>query len=82
MKIGDEYRLTAIGMKDFLVVARRISLDSDWAEQRVDEIGNGLVRAFSEAAAEVASPFAREVVRAISARPTDRGSRFPYPQNP
>lgn len=66
MKIADEYRMSAIGMKDFLAVARRLSLDPDWAEQRVVEIGNGLVEAFTEAAAGIASPFAPKIVDAVS----------------
>jgi serine/threonine-protein kinase HipA len=73
MKIGDEYRLAAIGMKDFLVVARRLSLDPEWAEQRVTEIGNGLVGAFTDAAEGVASPFAPKVVQAISTIAAKRG---------
>ncbi len=66
MKIADEYRMSAIGMKDFLAVARRLSLDPDWAEQRVVEIGNGLAEAFTEAAAGIASPFAPKIVDAVS----------------
>ncbi len=60
-------------MKDFLVVARRLSLDPNWAGQRVFEIGSRLVGAFAEAADGVASPFASTVVYAISALAGQRG---------
>ncbi|HEY5222794.1 MAG TPA: hypothetical protein VIJ18_07065 [Microbacteriaceae bacterium] len=73
MKIGDDYRISAISMKDFLVVARRLSLDPDWAERRVFEIGNGLVSAFAEAADGVAGPFAPKIVQAINTLASQRG---------
>lgn len=73
MNFGSEYRISAIGMKDLLVVARRLSLDSSWAAQRVIEIGNGLVKAFADAAEGVANPFAPKIVQAISTLAGQRG---------
>ncbi|HEX4058116.1 MAG TPA: type II toxin-antitoxin system HipA family toxin [Galbitalea sp.] len=73
MKIGDEYRISAIGIKDFLVVARRLSLDPDWAEHRFYEIGDGLVGAFTEAAEGVEGQFAAKLVQAVSSLAAQRG---------
>jgi serine/threonine-protein kinase HipA len=73
MKIGDEYRISAIGMEHFLTAARRLSLDADWAAQRVIEIGSGLVGAFTDAAEGVASPFTGTIVQAISKLAEQRG---------
>lgn len=56
MRIGDGYRLSAIGMKDFLAAAKRLSLEAEWAESRVTEISDGLVAAFGDSASEANSP--------------------------
>ena len=73
MKFGSEYRISAIGMKDLLVAARRLSLDATWAAHRVIEIGNGLVKAFTEAAEGVENPYAHKIVQAISTLAGQRG---------
>ena len=73
MKFGSEYRISVIGMKHLLVAARRLSLDANWAAHRVIEIGNGLVKAFTDAADGVANPVAPKIVQAISTLAGQRG---------
>lgn len=73
MKIGDEYRFDRITKRDMVSAARKLSLSQDWAENRVDEIRNGVVATYADAASAVDAPFARTVADSIAAFVEDRG---------
>ncbi|MCW4385467.1 HipA domain-containing protein [Salinibacterium sp. SYSU T00001] len=67
MKVGDEYRFAAISKRMLVATARRLSLDEEWAENRVDEIRSGAAQAFSDAAAHIDAPYAGFVADAVAA---------------
>ena len=74
MKVGDEYRTDAIGLRDFLVVAAELQIAADDAEERVRRIRSNLTGAFADAAASIGDqPFAGEVANSISSLVHERG---------
>jgi serine/threonine-protein kinase HipA len=73
MKIGEEYRFDRISKRDLVSAARKLSLSQDWADNRIDEIRNGVVSAYAEAASAVEAPFARAVADSIAKFVEDRG---------
>ena len=50
MKVGDEYRMNAIGLQDFLAVAAKLQIPADYAEERVRYIRGNVAGAFADAA--------------------------------
>jgi len=78
MKVGDEYRLSAIGRRHLHKAARRLQVDADLAEARIDAIRGGITAAYAEAASELAdhptllAP-ARVIVDAVHATAVERG---------
>ncbi|QAY72374.1 type II toxin-antitoxin system HipA family toxin [Agromyces protaetiae] len=66
MKVGDEYRLDAIGIRDFVGVGRKLRIPADEAESRVNDIRSGLAAAFAGAAAQIAMPDERAVATRIA----------------
>jgi hypothetical protein len=54
MRIGSEYRVSAIGGRHWDAFAERNGLDADAVKARIDELGRRLPEAFREAAADPA----------------------------
>jgi serine/threonine-protein kinase HipA len=78
MKVGDEYRLSAIGRRHLQKAARRLQVDADLADARIDAIRDGITDAYAEAASELAdhpalAAPARAIVDAVHAKATERG---------
>ncbi|MBT2500096.1 HipA domain-containing protein [Agromyces sp. ISL-38] len=66
MKIGDEYRLDAIGLRDLVGVGRKLRVSADEAEARVVEIRAKLADAFASAAATIAHRSERSIAERIA----------------
>lgn len=73
MKIGDEYRIDAISIRDLVATGRKLGLAEEWASRRGDEIRGGVAEAFSDAAALVDGAFARTVADSVAAYAENRG---------
>lgn len=73
MKVGEEYRFDRISRRDLVSAARKLSLSQEWADHRIDEIRNGVVAAYADAASAVDGPFAQAVADSIAAFVEDRG---------
>ncbi len=78
MKVGDEYRLSAIGRRHLQKAARRLQVDADLADARMDRIRDGITAAYAEAAADLAhlpalAAPARTIVDAVHAKAVERG---------
>jgi serine/threonine-protein kinase HipA len=78
MKVGDEYRLSAIGRRHLQKAARRLQVDADLAEARIDAIRDGITAAYAEAASELAdhpalAGPAHAIVDAVHAKAVERG---------
>lgn len=73
MKVGDTYRIDGISKGALVAAARRLSLDEQWADHRIDEIRSGVARAFAEAADSVDSAYARVVADSVAAIVEKRG---------
>ena len=74
MKIGDEYRTDAIGLRDFLAVATKLQIAEGYAEERVLHIRSNLAGAFADAAASIGEQaFAGEVANSVSSLVRERG---------
>lgn len=78
MKVGDEYRLAAIGRHHLQKAARRLQVDADLADARIDAIRDGITDAYAEAVSALAdhptllAP-ARAIVDAVHAKAVERG---------
>ncbi|CAQ00585.1 HipA domain-containing protein [Clavibacter sepedonicus] len=78
MKVGDEYRLSTIGRRHLQKAARRLRVDADLADARIDHIRDGISAAYADAATELAehpalvAP-AHAVVDAVHAKAVERG---------
>ena len=53
MKVCDEYRTDAIGLREYLAVATKLQISADDAEERVLYIRSNLAGAFADAAASI-----------------------------
>ena len=77
MKVGDEYRLDGIGIRDLVAVGRKLRVPADEAEVRVLEIRAGLGEAFAAAAASITSEteraIAERIASAVARHAADRG---------
>ncbi|GAA4379581.1 HipA domain-containing protein [Agromyces bauzanensis] len=77
MKVGDEYRLDGIGIRDFVAVGRKLRIPADEAEARAFEIRAGLADAFAAAAQTIASSTERaiadRITSAVAAHASKRG---------
>jgi serine/threonine-protein kinase HipA len=78
MKVGDEYRLSAIGRRHLQKAARRLQVDADLAEARINAIRDGITAAYAEAASELAdhpalAAPAHAIVDAVHAKAVERG---------
>ncbi|MFT4231132.1 MAG: HipA domain-containing protein [Microbacterium sp.] len=66
MKVGDQYRFDAIGIRDFLTIGRKLRVPDAEAQARIETIRTGLADAFADAAAAIASPTERAIAERIS----------------
>ncbi|WP_233198402.1 HipA domain-containing protein [Cryobacterium sp. Y50] len=78
MKVGNEYRTDAIGLRDFLTVATKLQIAEGYAEERVLHIRSNLASAFADAAAGIGGSskdqaFANTVSNSISSLVHERG---------
>ncbi|WP_104088543.1 HipA domain-containing protein [Cryobacterium sp. N19] len=78
MKVGDEYRMDAIGLQDFLAVAAKLQIPADYAEERVRYIRGNVAGAFADAAGNVSGGseeqgFATTVSKSIFTLARERG---------
>jgi serine/threonine-protein kinase HipA len=78
MKVGDEYRLSAIGRRHLQKAARRLQVDPDRADARIDSIRDGITAAYAEAASALAGHPAllvpaQAIVDAVHAKAVERG---------
>jgi serine/threonine-protein kinase HipA len=77
MKVGDEYRLDRVGVRDLVSVGRKLRLSADEAEARVKEIREGVSEAFAAAAAQVTASLERgiagSIAHAVAQHATERG---------
>ncbi len=67
MKVGDDYRLDAIGIRSLASVARKLRVPADEAEARIHEIRSGVAGAFAEAADSIESDAERALGQKIAA---------------
>ncbi|WP_414171874.1 HipA domain-containing protein [Clavibacter tessellarius] len=78
MKVGDEYRLSAIGRRHLQKAARRLQVDADLADARIDRIRDGITAAYDAASSELThlptlAAAARTIVDAVHAKAVERG---------
>ena len=78
MKVGDEYRTNAIGLREYLAVATKLQISADDAEERVLHIRSNLASAFADAAASIGGAsgeqnFATKVSNSIFSLVHERG---------
>lgn len=71
MKVGDDDRLDAIGIRDFVGVARKLRISADEAEARVRVIRAGLADAYANAATMIDSPSERAIGERIASAVAD-----------
>lgn len=77
MKVGEEYRLDRIGVRDLVAVGRKLRISTDEAESRVHEIRGALRAGFSAAVERVPSAdervIAAKIASAVGEHVTGRG---------
>lgn len=63
MSINSKYRFDEIDLRDFLVEAKRLKVDPDWAEAWFQEVESNLLEAFSEAGAAIRESATSQLVQ-------------------
>lgn len=79
MKVGGEYRFSAIGPAQFMKAAKTLRVDLAWAADEIERVRSGAVEAFETARREMRGldpatrDFADDVVESIASLPFLRG---------
>lgn len=76
MSINSKYRFDEIGLRDFIVEAKRLKVDPDWAEGWLQELESNLLEAFNEAGAAIRESATSQLVQQTTVNLVDAIGRL------